>query len=222
MKTKVAVFILALGGSMTVPAQYTNSSSVLDGSGSLASGGTYTNISAAGQPGGIAAATGGGYVNQAGFLNSFCLKPALDADRDGLPDEADTDNDNDGLLDETEMAGTSFNPATATDLNLADSDGDGAPDGAEAVAGTNPQDINAMLEILRIARSSVADISWVARSNKTYNIVYAATPMQPVTNVLATVTASGFASPPWYVLTNTIADVSGAVTSRVYGIAVVP
>jgi hypothetical protein len=222
MKTIIATASLLLAGSLVAFAQYTNKSSVLDGSGTMASGGTFTNISAAGQPGGIAVATGGGYVNQAGFLNTFLLKPALDTDKDGIPNEADMDNDNDGLLDEAEMAGSSFIPVTVTDLNAADSDGDGIPDGAEAVAGTNPMDADAMLEIVRIARGGIADIAWVARSNKTYRVLYSATPMQPVTNVLGTVTASGFANAPWYVLTNTITDASGATNSRVYGIHVLP
>lgn len=82
---------VALAG--VVSAQFTNRSSVLDGSGTIASGGVFTNLSAAGQPGGIAVSSGGSFVNQAGFLNTFFLKPGLDTDRDGIADEADLDND---------------------------------------------------------------------------------------------------------------------------------
>jgi hypothetical protein len=220
MKLHLLIPWLVLGAG-TAFAQYTNRSSVLDGSGGRSTGGVYTNLSAAGQPGGIAVTSGGPYVNQAGFLNTFFLRPGLDSDHDGLANEADPDNDNDGLADATENAGAAFSPTTVTDLNLPDSDGDGMSDLAESVAGTNPLDLNALLEIVRIQRSAGAEVAWVARSNKTYRVLYAAAPTQPVTNLLDTVTATAFAAPPWYVLTNTISD-SGAATTRVYAVQALP
>ena len=107
---------------------YTNTSSVLDGSGTMSSGGSFTNISAAGQPGGISVSSGGTYVNQAGFLNTFSIKPGLDTDGDGVADELDQDNDNDKLADTAEVAGSGFSPTAPTLVNIADTDGDGVMD----------------------------------------------------------------------------------------------
>jgi hypothetical protein len=214
------ISLLSLFGPLAF-AQYTNRSSVLDGSGARSAGGSYTNLSAASQPGGIAVASGGGYVNQAGFLNTFFMKGGLDTDGDGLADEADLDNDNDGLADAGEIGGSSFNPATATAVNLADTDGDGAPDGWEALAGTNPQDLNARLELRAISRGSLVDLAWQARSNKTYRVLYAADPRQPVTNLLTSLTATGPASPPWYETTGSASD-PAAATGRVYAVEVQP
>ncbi len=71
-------FVSLCLSSMPVLAQYTNRSSVLDRAGSESSGGGYTNQGAGGQPGGIQESTGGSLVNQAGFLQTFILKPGLD------------------------------------------------------------------------------------------------------------------------------------------------
>ena len=203
-------------GALSASAQYTNKSSVLDGSGTTSTGGGYTNISAAGQPGGITTSSGGGYVNQAGFLNTFALKPALDTDGDGLADELDQDNDNDGLADAAEIEGAGFNPATATLVNLADTDGDGQLDGWEAVAGTDPTDANAILEITTITNAGASRVvAWVARSNKTYRLLRSDNGLLPPTNVVATVTPTAFAAAPWYVLTNLTAD-AGAASNRVF------
>ena len=221
MKTRTAIVTIMVAGALTAPAQYTNRSSVLDGSGTRAGGGSFTHLSAAGQPGGIAVSSGGGYVNQAGFLNTFFLQPGLDTDHDGLLDEADMDNDNDGLADAAENDGSGFNPMTGTDLNNADSDGDRASDGAEAVAGTNPQDAGAQLRLVRLTRGAGAEVAWLARSNKTYRVLYADSPLQPVTNLLTMVTAVGPAAPPWYVLTNAVTDAI-VVTGRVYAVQVLP
>jgi hypothetical protein len=219
MKTLPVIMSLLLGGTAAF-AQFTNRSSVLDCSGTQASGGSFTNLSAAGQSGGIAVSGGGTYVNQAGFLNTFFMNSGLDTDCDGLADEADLDNDNDGLADAAELSGASFSPVTVTDLNEADSDGDGMSDHDESVAGTNPLDENALF-LFRIRCNPMVNLTWVARSNKTYRVRYAATPMQPMTNVLSNVTVRGVAAAPWYVVTNTLTDASLA-PSRVYAIDVLP
>ena len=180
------------------------------------------NISAAGQPGGIAESSGGGYVNQAGFLQTFFVQPELDTDGDGLADEADYDNDGDALADTTEIEGTAFSPITATVVNTADSDNDGASDGNEAVAGTNPRDAAARLEIVAVTNAAGGRmVTWTARSNKTYTVRYADSPALPVTNALTTVTAVGAASAPWYITAQEATD-PGATNARVYAIQVHP
>lgn len=216
--------ICALAGSLCALcawAQYNQPSSVLDGSGTRAAGSTFTNLSAAGQPGGIIVSSGGSYVNHAGFLNTFFLRPGLDTDGDGLANEADLDNDADGLADTTEIAGGSFNPVTATDVNLADSDGDGTGDGQEAVAGTDPRDLNAQLELVEISRGSSTRVVWIARSNKTYRVLSATEPGRPLTNLVAEVLVNGSANPPWYVVTGAVPDVSADLT-RSYAVEVLP
>ncbi len=201
-------------------AQFTNRSSVLDSSGTRSSGGSFTNLSAAGQPGGIAISSGGGFVNQAGFLNTFMLKPGLDTDGDGLADELDQDNDGDGLADLAEIEGSGFSPTTPTQVNVADSDGDGVPDGAEAVAGTDPSDANALLEVFRIAQAGGQQVQWIARGGKTYRILARTNLLAGGFTPIATNTAVGGAA-PWFVVTNTAVDVS-SLAAEFYAIEVLP
>jgi len=211
------VFVLGVGISQ---AQFTNKSSVLDGSGATSSGGTFTNISAAGQPGGIAVSSGGSFVNQAGFLNTFSLKPGLDTDGDGLADELDQDNDGDGLVDTTEIGGSGFSPTTPTGVNTADSDGDGATDGAESVAGTDPTNIDAILEIIRINQSGGQDVGWIARGGKTYVLLARTNLLAGSFAPIATNTAVGGIA-PWFVTTNAIVDASN-INAEFYAVEVLP
>ena len=221
---RIAITTSALFAAMlTAEAQFTNRSSVLDGSGTTSSGGSYTNISAAGQPGGIAVSSGGGYVNQAGFLNTFSIKPALDTDGDGLADEIDMDNDNDQITDETELAGTAFAPGTPTLLNVADSDGDGIPDGAEAIAGTNPTDVNSLLEIVAITNSAGSRfVTWQARGSnqKTYLVRSASTVFGPYSTIVFSNTVAGGLS-PWYETFGTATD-PAAGSNRFFAVEVLP
>jgi len=219
----MSFLILSVSLWLTVPvsAQFTNRSSVLDSSGTRSSGGSFTHISAAGQPGGIATSSGGSLVNQAGFLNTFVLKPLLDTDGDGLVDELDQDNDNDDLADLTEIGGNGFNPITPTHVNIADSDGDGVSDGYESVAGTDPSDVNAYLEITSITiPGGNRQVTWIARSNKNYQLLRSENVFQIPTNVIAIVNANGPANPPWYTLPATIEDVFAPTNHSVYAVEV--
>jgi hypothetical protein len=81
-----------------------------------------------------------------------------------------TDSDNDGLPDEWEVA-QGFNATNATEARL-DSDGDGATNLEEYLAGTDPHDPQNYLR-LTVARTddpSVWKIQFVAVSNQTYTL----------------------------------------------------
>ena len=217
---KVHILLASFAVASAASAQYTNKSSVLDGSGTTSSGGTYTNISAAGQPGGISTSDGGTYVNQAGFLNTFFVKGTLDTDNDGILDEADLDNDNDDLRDATEIAGTAFTPSTLSGVNASDSDSDGMNDGRESINGTDPTDANATFELVQVAGTGA--VTWIARGNnqKTYVVKAASGSYAQPSQVLFSNTVAG-GSAPWYQVTNTFSD--GVVTNgRYYSVQVVP
>lgn len=70
----------------------------------------------------------------------------VDVDGDGIPNYMDVDSDNDDLSDHDEiwMNGSGdYDPAGGdSDFTNPDSDGDGANDGAEVIAGTNPLNAN--------------------------------------------------------------------------------
>ena len=138
----------ALVCAATADAQMTNRSTAFCGTGSRSAVGSLTNLSAVGQPGGILKSGTAGAVNQAGYLNRFLLKPALDTDHDGAADEWDVDNDSDGLQDGAELDGSAFQGCARTDPNRSDTDGDGMNDAAEAAGMFDPLDPSHKLEIL--------------------------------------------------------------------------
>lgn len=191
-------------------AEFENRSSVLDSSGQRSSGGSFTNVSAAGQPGGIAISTSGAIINQAGFLNTLLLRPDLDTDADGLVDELDPDNDNDTLSDADEIGGGLFSPGTPTLVNVADSDGDDVHDGAEAFAGTDPTDPESLFAWVSMSNGpSGRVVQWRARGNneRIYVVRAAAPPQDAYALVLFSNTISG-GSAPWFAVTSSIAHVS--------------
>lgn len=204
---------------------YRNASSVQDAAGSRTTAASFTNVCAIGQPGGVAVASGsGGMLNYAGFLNTFVMRAALDTDGDGLADEIDPDNDNDELADLTELAGDAFNPATTTDVNKGDSDGDGASDGAEAAAGTDPRSAAARFAIVSVAETAGGTVvGWMARSGTTYRVRHEDTGIGGFTGWLARVRAGGPAAAPWYATTNYYTDTTApAGDRRYYRISVSP
>ncbi len=178
--------------------QYSQHTHVQDGAGITSSSGALTNIAACSQSGGTRIAAGGSFVNMAGYLNTFHISDN-DADRDGLVDELDLDNDNDGLADFAEITGVSFNPVTPSDPQTADSDRDGMPDKQESDAGTNPQDANSLLHILSVENTADGRmISWQSRGGYRYEIL-GSTQISSLGEapVLEQVTASGGVA-PWF------------------------
>lgn len=201
----LGLLLATMCAALTAAAQsFSPSRSVLDSSGRTVSGGAFGGAGASGQPGGVGPAAGGALVSEPGFFSTLALRPALDTDGDGTANELDPDNDNDGLSDRTELAGSAFDPATRTDVNNADSDGDEARDGAEAAAGTDPGSAASRLAITAAQRSGTGlQIDWAARSNRTYRVRYDGdlADGRPFTGVVATVTARAPAPPPWYAMT---------------------
>jgi len=225
MKTLSIISVIIVCAAFTVHAQnYTNYSTCLDGAGDWSSGGSYSNISAIAQPGGIAVSRNGDLINYAGFLNTFVLKPGLDTDGNGIPNEYDPDNDADGIDDLGEILGTNFNPETASEVNVADTDADGIIDGQEAVAGTNPQDANSALQIVSITEDTGSrEIQWEARQDKTY-IIRAGddATVYPLPDELDTNTVVTVGSGPWQVTTGTYTDVASSTNVTIYAIEVLP
>lgn len=93
--------------------------------------------------------------------DAFPLDPAehLDTDGDQIGNNADTDDDNDGLLDVDESA-HGCNPL------LADSDGDGALDGFEVDNGFDPADANSYPKVV------INELSWHAANGYEYLELY--------------------------------------------------
>jgi hypothetical protein len=120
-----------------------------------------------------------------------------DTDSDGIPDQWEMDN---GL--------SSTEPL---DANL-DNDGDGMKNGAEYIAGTDPQDPASCLKVEQFGVSSPAQITFQAVSNKTYTIQYTddlnLSAWLPLANVVARTTTR----------TETVFDPAPA-TNRLYRIA---
>lgn len=152
-----------------------------------------------GQPG-AALPSAAGVVLYPGFLGGALLATNLDHDADGLCDETDADNDNDGLRDLAELAGTAFTPATATDVNVADADGDGADDGEEARMGSNPGDPTSVLRILSLSCTGTsATLQWHARGGSDYGLRWTTNLVAglPTNAVGSSVHATGGVA-PWY------------------------
>jgi hypothetical protein len=213
---------------------YRNLAATSDGVGTMSTntvwlgGVAYRHIGAGGQPGGIFTNAAGEQRNYAGFLQAADVKKwKLDHDGDGVPDELEDDNDSDGLADASEIQGAEFDPTTPTDVNVADTDGDGMSDGAEAGAGSNPTDKDSLLVIADFAHQQPATnmvVRWQARSGKTYEVAAASTLQAgPVTGVVGTVTVSDpGALPPWYETSGTFTNVAPTNAARFYRVQVKP
>ncbi|MBU0678312.1 MAG: hypothetical protein KJ626_09335 [Verrucomicrobia bacterium] len=137
-------------------------------------------------------ATINGYTGQDEDVWAYDIGSAivtLAVDYDSLRTGADvvgldkaTDSDSDWLTDFEEITGLDEPgitiPGTATPVdpegstsnpNDNDTDDDGASDGEEAVAGTNPRDGSDLLKITQIDRGSLTNlVAWSTKTNRTY------------------------------------------------------
>jgi hypothetical protein len=225
-----SILVIASACCMFLPATlraqtYSNTASVLDGWGSRTGGGAYSNLSACAQPGGIAYTTGGALQNYAGFLGKISLFPGLDTDGDGLANEIDGDNDNDGLADGGEVSGSAFAGFATTDPNDPDSDNDGMDDNAEALVMFDPNDPRHVLRMVSIRKAgNNVELAWIGRGGGTVNEVGACTNLAagPPTNVVNSAAYPG-GTAPWYKQTNAYTHVGGAAgyDKRFYGVKVV-
>lgn len=216
---KTIALALAMLVPLTMLADITQTSSVVDSSGGRSSGGSLTMISAGGQPGAVGTCSGGDKVLQQGFLNTFSLQPDLDTDGDGLADEVDTDNDGDGLDDEAEITGSAFGGLGQSNPNNADSDGDGASDGHEAAAGSDPNSDTMYLQITEIAQdrgTGEVTIEWQAQGGKTYALYCLESLNDPKPGTfLGNVTVTG-GEGPWQATFTNFVHTAAPAGSRCY------
>jgi hypothetical protein len=166
-----------------------------------------------GQPIAAVSADAGPTLYQ-GFLGGAVLFPNLDHDADGLCDEVDPDNDNDGLADLEELHGNLFPVTTITDVNKADSDGDGASDGAEAVMASNPLDSQSLLRLtqFQMEADGTVTLAWQAQGGVRYRVDWGAslTDLHFANFMPGQVTATG-GTGPWL---DTVATTSFAKPSQ--------
>jgi hypothetical protein len=143
-------------------AQLSQPQCALTMSGSRQISGDLVNVSAAGlQVNGVGRDSSGQLQNYVGFLASIVMSPTLDSDQDGLCDENEADNDDDGIEDSDEILGISFDPSVTTDPNNPDTDGDGMSDGQEIVVDTSPTDSASVLAVVALSPgASGIEVHW--------------------------------------------------------------
>lgn len=197
-------------------------SRVLNGCGGWAFSATHQTVISAHQAGPVGASACSDYHNQSGFLATVRMHPLLDTDGDGLPDEIDPDNDDDGLADATELGGHAFAPPTVSDPQVADGDGDGHRDGAEAAAGTNPNDADSVLRILSVKWIGDAlDVAWASRDQRQYELLAAPNAVTLAQSPTVVATVPGVGGPgPWRQGVST-GHVAVTSTTHVYRVRVV-
>jgi hypothetical protein len=150
-------------------AQLSQPQSAVTMSGSRQASGALVNISAAGQQvNGVGRDSSGLLQNYTGFLASIVLRPSLDSDQDGVSDENEADNDDDGIEDGAEILGSSFDPSVITDPNNPDTDGDRMSDGDEVFADTNPTNTASLLAVVELVHGvDGVRVDWMGGSSVT-------------------------------------------------------
>jgi hypothetical protein len=132
----------------------------------------------------------------------------MDNDVDGIADENDPDDDNDGLADIQEIEGVAFDPETPSNPFLRDSDGDGMTDSVESLSGTDPSDVQSRLTIVHLARDlSGFHLTWKSREGRKYDLLRGASleSLSGSPELVTTVTA-GTGSGVWHETQSTATD----------------
>ena len=199
-------------------------SSVLDSSGGVHSNSSFTGVGAVGQGTPLGFAFNSTKHSYSGFLQTYVDQPDSDNDMDGIVDENDIDDDNDGLPDVAEVTGSEFDPVTSTDLFNQDTDGDGAHDGDERVAGTNPLDADSALIIIALEQGGGQEvIEWKSRQGITYDVLRAnsISGLNSSPEIADVVTVTGGGIGPFLETTTTSTNLSSG-TAVFYGVKVKP
>lgn len=112
------------------------------------------------------------YLINANAASTYALLPTQDMRVSATYKLSPTlDTDNDGLHDDWER--TNFTGSTATANAGTDSDGDGQPDVAEYLAGTNPRSGASTFAVSSLTRANNGDVTvqWPAAAGRTYTIL---------------------------------------------------
>ena len=133
---------------------------------------SYQHVGAIGGTGGEAASMNGLAASFGGAVRAHAWGEPLDSDSDGLLDAFDLDNDNDGLKDADEIQGDGASGRGATSSTVADTDGDGLGDGQEALAGTDPLDVDSQVRIsdLSCDENGYVRVQWLGHPDWTYSV----------------------------------------------------
>lgn len=154
--------MLALTAIAITSHAYTNTTLNITACGGTLSGGGYTHIGSFVSVGGQNSKAGSLY-HYSGFAAGFVLQPATATA--GLPDELNPDNDQDGLIDDEEVA-------AGSSLYNSDTDGDGQSDLREWIAGTSPINPTSLLTAYLTVGSSINEISWHGVLGRYYQLEY--------------------------------------------------
>lgn len=193
---------LTLGAAMAVRTAPAPAPATANSAGGWQTGTVVRCLGAVGQPFSACFIASSHRLARTGVVLAPLMDPARDADLDGIPDEDSPDDDADGLGDRQEIAGTAFSPAAATDPLRRDTDGDGATDGAEAAAGTDPLDPLALLRIVTVRGTPAGlHLEWSARGGRAYELIASTNAAGLFAGAVAQVVTAGTGTGAWQVVT---------------------
>lgn len=194
---------------------------VLSAAGQVSGATNLVNVSCLGQPGLTWITSGGAVQHFGGFLAGTPLQGQLDTDQDGLADELDPDNDNDLLDDSTEIFGQLWTPAAvSSNPNLADTDGDGADDREESIAGTDPTNSGQFLSVRVVEAFSnpgEVKVEWEARNGRTYRVYRMDNLATPIGSPIHTVTHINTSPGPFFIGMESFTDTGAGFSSTARG-----
>jgi hypothetical protein len=187
---------------------------MLNGGSGVCSNGAFSSTGAVGLCCPVGQSASSSLWVHAGMLASFLLDPNLDHDGDAVPDEDDWDDDDDGLRDADELTGSAFSPSAPSNPFERDSDGDGAADGQEAAAGTNPSNAMSAFRITDVRQEGTAFvITWQGREGVSYDLAVADSPSFAGLNIATNIVATG-GTGTWFVAEVSVTNVP--VSARLF------